>query len=119
MLAAYGIDVRDPSVTTRRVHVLLSRLPPRGRELGQPWTPEAELLAGLIDHIAYLTYVVLRLGGSTPERPKPVWRPPRGSPWLPAGGPAEQRQEQRPERPSWGAAIAQIAAMPGVVVRDG
>jgi hypothetical protein len=119
MLAAYGVDVRDPAVTTRRVHVLLSRLPPRGRDLGQPWTPEAELLAGLIDHTAYLTWVVLRLGGSSPPRPKPVWRPERGSPWVPARAPAEVQQQQQQRRPTWASALAEMAGMPGVVVRDG
>ncbi len=125
MLAAFGVDVTDPAVTNRKVRVLLERVPPRARELGQPWTPEAELLAGLIDHVAYLTWVTQRVHGGKPSKPKPVWRPPRTE---------QRRPERRPERRSaanprkdqpaarrlsWGEMGRELAGIPGVKVVDG
>jgi hypothetical protein len=130
MLAAFGVDVLDPRTSLRRVHVLLERLPPHARRGGEQWSTEAELLAGLTDHVAFLTFVTLRAhGAKSAKRPKPVRRPP-----LRAAAPeAVRRDANRVTRKalppakadapvktsSWGAAIAQIAGSEGVRVRRG
>jgi hypothetical protein len=104
MLAAYGVDVLDPGVSTRRVWVLLERLPPAVRRLGEQWSTEAELLAGLIDEVAYNTWVLARVYGSRSSAPKPVPRPP------------QRRREPEPARGAWDDVVRQLAAIPGVRV---
>jgi len=110
-MCAYGIDVLDPKVSTRRVHVLLERLPPAARRGGEHWSVEAELLASLIDHVAQLTYVTLKAhGAKSPPKPTPVKRPPpRGQ--LPP--------EPSSRAGSWAEGITALAAMPGVEVTRG
>jgi hypothetical protein len=120
MLAAYGIDVLDPQVTTRRIHVLLERLPPWSRLPGEHWSVEAELLAAVIDHLAQLTYVTLKAAGAkSVQRPTPVTRPRRR-----ISGPQEpaERIEQSyapGKAESWGDAVKRLSVMPGVVIADG
>jgi hypothetical protein len=122
MLAAYGVDVLDPQVTTRRVHVLLERLPPWSRLPGEQWSVEAELLAALIDHVAQLTYVTLKAAGAKgATQPTAVRRPPRR---LAAPPPPDLAEPGAPAREagkvaSWGEAVKRLAVMPGVVVEDG
>jgi len=124
MLAAYGIDVLDPAVSTRRVHVLLERLPPAARSGGDAWSVEAELLALLCDHVANLTWVTMRAAGAkNAARPRPVPRPRHhraaaGAP-APAAGRAAGAQGQG-KAATWMDAAMALAGMPGVVVsRDG
>lgn len=120
MLAAFGVDVLDPAVSLRRVHVLLHRLPPFARRAGEQWSTEAELLAGLIDHVAYLTWITLRANGAKgAPRPKPFPRPSvarRDRAVAPSRAPAALDEPRK--TPSWADAIKQIAAIPGVVVTD-
>jgi hypothetical protein len=122
MLAAYGVDVLDPAVSLRRVHVLLERLPPYARRPGEQWSTEAELLAVLIDHVADLTWVTLRANGAKgASRPRPVARPrQRGQAAPPSAqsGPAAL-QPGEGKASSWGDAARMLAAIPGVVVSDG
>jgi hypothetical protein len=123
MLGAYGIDTLDPAVSTRRVWVLLQRLPPEARRPGEAWSTEAELLATLIDHVAELTWLTHRVNGGKGARPKPVPRPP-ARPVLQvdwgdnapggrahSGGPSG---ETGTKHNSWAEAIMAIAKMPGV-----
>lgn len=114
-MGTFGIDTLDPAVSTRRVAVLLDRLPPSARVGGEVWSVEAELLAVLIDQVAALTWVTLRGLGAKPPRPKPIARP------------ARQRRAGERQAPdaarssgsgSWASAAAQLAGMPGMV-RDG
>jgi hypothetical protein len=124
MLAAYGVDVLDPRVSTRRVHVLLERLPPSARRPGEQWSTEAELLALLIDHVANLTWVTLRAAGAkNASRPQPLRRPPARD------RPQQHRAARAPRDPasdddsarkagSWLDAAAKLAAIPGVVVSN-
>jgi len=124
MLAAYGVDVLDPKVSLRRIHVLLQRLPPHARRGGEHWSVESELLAGVIDHLAMLTWVTLRANGSkNATKPKPVPRPGDRRREMPAA----LRQQQRP-RPaaatspadgpvatnSWFDAAAMMSGLKGV-----
>jgi len=112
MLCAYGVDVLDPGVSLRRVWVLGNRLPPWARAGGEDWSAETHMLALLADHLANLTYIVLRAAGDTSARqPKPLPRPGPG-----AARPAEARPGPRP---GWTGVAAQLAAMDGVrVVRS-
>jgi hypothetical protein len=124
MLAAYGVDVLDPQVSTRRVHVLLERLPPWSRLPGEQWSVEAELLAALIDHVAQLTYVTLKAAGAKgATQPTAVRRPPRRlGPRPPAQQPADPRAEQQfgpGKTASWADAVKRMSVMPGVVISDG
>lgn len=119
MLAAYGVDVLDPKVSTRRVHVLLERLPPHVRRAGEDWSTEAELLAGLIDHVAQLTYVTLQANGAKgATRPQPVPRPRRRSPLAVEPRPAARAAGQ-PDAPgkaaTWFDAALLLGKIPGVV----
>ena len=119
-MATYGVDVLDPAVSTRRVAVLLDRLPPGALAQGELWSAEAHLLAALIDQVGMLTWVTLRAAGAKgAARPRPVPRP-------------EQRaanrvtvHETRPElrggpgttkTGSWAEAFAVLAGVPGVKV---
>jgi hypothetical protein len=122
MLAAYGVDVLDPAVSTRRVHVLLDRLPPQARRGGEMWSTEAELLAQLVDHVAELTWVTLRAhGAKNVAKPRPMARPRRGvaAAHRPAGSRPGPAQDQPGKHDSWMAAARALAGMPGVVVSDG
>jgi hypothetical protein len=117
-MLAYGIDTLDPAVSTRRVGVLLDRLPPQARNPGALWSTEAEMLAGLIDHVAALTYITLKAhGAKNPPKPRPVPRPRgrfvnRESPPAPAA-----RPESGPVKAaSWMDAARLLAAIPGVKV---
>jgi hypothetical protein len=134
-MAAYGVDVLDPRTTPRRVLSLLEYLPPSARRPGEPWSIESELLAGLIDHVAELTWLTARVNGSkNAARPRPVPRPKRrpvlaAAPMAPlAPGPVNQRLtaegRQRPPRgpvkhDSWASAIYSIAKMAHVKVEEG
>jgi hypothetical protein len=123
MLAAYGVDVLDPSVSLRRIHVLLERLPPHARRMGEQWSIESELLAGLVDSVQMLTWVTLRANGAKGARkPQPVPRPRdrRARPVTPPVPDAPGGQEQRTpgKSSSWLAAAKQLAVIPGVVVTD-
>lgn len=128
MLAAFGVDVLDPAVSLRRVHVLLERLPPHARRGGDHWSTEAELLAGLTDHVAFLTWVTLRAHGAKAAKPKPVKRPPLRDRRAPAREANHVTRNAMPpakadagpvKTSSWGAAIAEIAGAEGVRVRRG
>ncbi len=113
MLAAYGVDVLDLSVSTRRLWVLLERLPPSARRHGEQWSIESELLAGLIDHVAYLTWVTLKASGAkSVARPKPVPRPKQ------RGQVTRRQPEQQQRKATWMDAAKSLAAMPGVKVTN-
>ncbi len=128
---AYGVDVLDPEVSTRRVHVLLERLPPSARRGGDRWSTEADLLAHLCDLVAYLTWVTLKAHGAKgAQKPKPMARPKR-APVFYSAGPAQRERsvDARQAQPraldgkltdepakasSWADAIMAIAKVPGV-----
>jgi hypothetical protein len=80
MMAVYGIDVLDASVSLRRIHVLSRRLPPGAlpRVDEGSWSNEAHLLARLNDAIDMLTWVVIRVAGSKAKQPEPLARPGKG-----------------------------------------
>lgn len=110
MLATYGIDTLDPGVSTRRVWVLLERLPPQARRGGEQWSVEAELLAGLIDQVANLTWITLQAHGAKGvTRPQPVPRPPG----------RRAAAEAQADRGGWGDVLRQLSGIPGVVVKRG
>ena len=72
-MGAYGVDVLDPAVSTRRVWGALQHLPPGALRGGEAWSTESELLAVLIDHVAALTWVTMRAhGAKSAKRPTPV-----------------------------------------------
>jgi hypothetical protein len=119
-MSAYRVDVLDPAVTPRRIEVLAERLPPWAQSPGEAWSAEAELLALLVDHVAYLTWVTLKAAGAkNPPKPRPLARP--GS----ARAAASQRPAAEPgprgvKSGGWAQAARELAAIPGVVVsRDG
>jgi hypothetical protein len=117
LLAAYGIDSLDPEVSTRRVHVLLERLPPQFRAPGEQWSVEAELLAALIDQVAQLTWITLRANGAqSAARPRPIPRPARRHRPEP---PAAQPRGDEGKAGSWIEAGRMLAGMRGVVVNRG
>jgi hypothetical protein len=122
-MAAFGVDVLDPAVSTRRVAVLLERIPPAARRPGEAWSVEAELLAVLVDQVASLTYVTLRAAGAkNVAKPRPIPRPSspaaaRKGPQRPAQGPPEASQPVRAG--SWADAARMLAALPGMSVRRG
>jgi hypothetical protein len=126
MMAAYGINTRDPRVSLRRVWVLAQRLPPAFRLPGEPWTEEAHLLALLVDHMAQLTYVTIKAAGGKATRPKPLPRPPEREIERPAARaePAAKPRQRRESSPAavkhegWAAAIGQLATLPGARVRS-
>jgi hypothetical protein len=120
-MAAYGVDVLDPAVSTRRVGVLVDRLPPYARNTGEQWSTEAELLAVLVDHVANLTWVTLRAhGAKNVARPRPVPRPgsraqsARNSAPPPAGSRNGTGNEGPRKAGSWLDAARQLATIPGV-----
>lgn len=77
MMAVYGIDVLDASVSLRRIHVLSRRMPPGAlpRVEEGSWSNEAHLLARLNDAVDILTWVLMRVAGSKAKQPKPLPRP--------------------------------------------
>jgi len=116
MLQVYGVDVLDPRTSTRRVAVLLDRLPPEARRFGELWSTEAELLAALVDHVAGLTWVTMRAhGAKNVPKPRPIQRPGRA---IPAARSAPRSAGER-QAGTWGDAVAQLAGMPGVKVERG
>jgi len=116
MLQVYGVDVLDPRTSTRRVAVLLDRLPPEARRIGELWSTEAELLAALVDHVAGLTWVTMKAhGAKNVPKPRPVPRPGRA---IPAARSAPRSAGDR-QAGTWGDAVAQLAGMPGVKVERG
>jgi len=119
---AYGVDVLDPDVSLRRVHVLLQRLPPHARRAGEQWSIESELLAGLIDHVAQLTWVTLRANGAkSAKRPQPVPRPSdrdRRRRRPPVTAQADSLASAPAKTSSWFAAAKQLAVIPGVVMTE-
>jgi hypothetical protein len=108
--------------------VLLAQLPPSARRAGQRWSTEAELLAGVIDHLAMLTYVTLKANGAKgAKKPVAVPRPPVERPYEPTpvdrkrrvdGGHAPGgRPGSAPVRASsWADAARALAGVPGVKV---
>ena len=122
-MAAFGVDVLDPAVSTRRVAVLLERIPPAARRPGEAWSVEAELLAVLVDQVASLTYVTLRAAGAkNVAKPRPLPRPHSPA----AAGKAPQRPVQGPPEASgpvkagsWADAARMLAGLPGMDVRRG
>ena len=126
MLEVYGVDVLDPAVSTRRVAVLLERLPPYARRPGEHWSTEAELLAVLADQLAQLTWVTLKAHGAKgAARPRPLPRP--GQTGAAARPPASAGREMAPESRgdgavkagTWADAARVLAGMPGMRRRDG
>jgi hypothetical protein len=82
MMAVYGVDSLDPSVSLRRIHVLARRLPAGAltRIEEASWSNEAHLLARLNDAVDALTWVVMRVAGSKAQQPKPLPRPGKPKP---------------------------------------
>lgn len=126
MLEVYGVDVLDPAVSTRRVAVLLERLPPYARRFGEAWSTEAELLALVSDQLAQLTWVTLRAAGAkNAARPRPIPRPGRTI----RHGSASDRERAAPaaapapaegKAGTWADAARMLAGMPGMRTgRDG
>jgi hypothetical protein len=119
-MATYGVDVLDPAVSTRRVAVLLDRLPPDALAQGEVWSAEAHLLAALIDQVGMLTWVTLRAhGAKNAARPRPVPRPEvrnanRVTPRAPRPDPP--RDPGTTKTSSWAEAFAVLAGVPGVKV---
>ena len=112
MAAAYGVSVLDPGLTPRRLWVLLNHLPPAFRRPGEHWSAEAELLAGLIDHVALLTWITLRANGDkATARPRPIARPPRRGGTARAALAAPRSTSGR-----WGQFAETLAGMDGVIV---
>jgi hypothetical protein len=85
MMAVYGIDTLDPSVSLRKIHVLARRLPPGAltRVEEASWSNEAHLLARLNDAVDALTWVVMKVAGSKAQQPKPLPRPGKSKPKPP------------------------------------
>jgi hypothetical protein len=121
MLEVYGVDVLDPAVSTRRVAVLLDRLPPYARRPGEQWSTEAELLAVLADRVGELTWVTLRAAGAKAARPRLLPRPADRRGQAAAPKPAGQRPAPAAEGKTgtWADAIAALAGTPGMRRRDG
>jgi hypothetical protein len=118
-MAGFGVDVLDPAVSTRRVAVLLDRLPPHARRAGQQWSTEAELLAVVADHLAALTWVTMRAhGAKNVPKPRPMPRPPQpGGAAPPAAQPTPgPSQPGAAKASSWADAAAMLGGMPGVKV---
>lgn len=123
MLAGFGVDVLDPAVSLRRIHVLLDRLPPAVRRDGQYWSTEAKLTACLIDAVQALHWSVLQFmgakgqhGGDLPKL-KPFEQPPELE--LARGPAAGSPVAARPAAPkpdgrkfgSWAEAMMAIAGV--------
>lgn len=120
MLCAFGIDVLDPSVSLRRLWVLVRRFPPWVRSLGEPWSAEADLLALVVDHLAQLSWITVRVyGGTNASRPRPLPRPARASVTSASRSEPLSEPQGGKRAGSWADAARTLAAIPGVVVKDG
>jgi hypothetical protein len=121
MLEVYGVDVLDPAVSTRRVAVLLERLPPYARRPGEHWSTEAELLAVVADQLAQLTWVTLRAhGAKNAARPRPLPRPGiRAQSARNSAGPPPGPAAEGGKAGTWADAIQALAGTPGMRRRDG
>lgn len=118
MLQVYGVDVLDSRTSTRRVRVLLDRLPPQARRFGEQWSTEAELLALLIDHVANLTWITLKAhGAKNVARPRPIARPRdvRNANRV-TGHETAPGSRGESQAGSWADAARMLAGMPGVEV---
>lgn len=81
VLAHYGVRTRD--VSLRELRVLMDRLPPgvfSDPDRGEVWSPEAHLLAGVIDALNDLCYLTILVNTPKEKRgglhpPKPLLRP--------------------------------------------
>lgn len=115
-MGAYGVDVLDPAVSTRRVWVLLQHLPPGALRGGEAWSTESELLAVLIDHVAALTWVTMRAhGAKSAKRPTPVPRPQLNRPPAPpAAAAAAQPAAGEVKHATWADAAAALAGVAGM-----
>jgi uncharacterized protein DUF5361 len=113
VLQTYGVDVLDPAVSLRRVHVLATRLAggSQDAESQVAWTIEAHLLAAMFDAVMILTWVTLKANGAKgAQRPKPIRRPgPR--PGRPGGQPAERKVQ-------WSGLVEALRAQ-GAVIGNG
>lgn len=112
MFAAYGIDILDPTVSLRRLRVLTHRLPAGAwpdNEHPLSWSPEAYLLAQLIDEIAALHWTITRAYGGKPSKPHRFPRP------------APKRRVEPQARSSWLELGDELSSTPdmAVVVHDG
>lgn len=115
MTAAYGVNVADPALTARRLWSLLHHVPPAVRRPGEHWSTEAEMLAALIDHLAYLTWVTLRANGAKAPRPRPVPRPGRAGAAAPAAA-GELGDGHARQTSGWGEAAELLSGLEGVIV---
>jgi hypothetical protein len=81
MLSTYGVDTLSPTVTPRRLWVLLQRLPPGAwpdSAAEASWSVESYLLAALVDRVSELTWLTAAVNskkGKQPKQPKPIPRP--------------------------------------------
>jgi hypothetical protein len=117
-LHAFGVDVLDPQVSTRRVSDLLRRLPPSALRGGELWSTEADLLAVLIDQVAILTWVTLRANGAKrAPKPRPLPRP--GSRWAQQPPAPAQDGAGARKAGTWAEAAQALAGMPGMAVDGG
>jgi hypothetical protein len=116
--------------------VLLNRLPPHARRPGEPWSDESHLLALLVDHVAELTWLTVKIANpkGSAARPRPIPRPPR-RPVISVEDTGRGRAEDRNgslrpaaqpgarpgevHHPNWAAAIQALAKMPNVKVDRG
>ena len=78
LLARYGVDTLDPTVTNRRVFVLLQRLP--GEYLLDPidWDTDRHLLATIADALHNLLWVTVKVNskkGASVPKISPIPRP--------------------------------------------
>jgi hypothetical protein len=94
MLACYGVDVHAPGLSSRRLWVLLKRLPPYARvgaDVEQGWSQEAYLLAAVVDAVQNLSYITTQVWSKQKVKPpKPLQRP--GS--RPSGQPGHGQNSQ-------------------------
>jgi hypothetical protein len=120
LLAAYGVDVLDPKVSLRRVHVLIENLPPYARRGGEHWSVESDLLAGVIDYMAVLTYVMLKANGAKgAKKPQPIPRPGERDRRQRVAVPQHRAAGGPVQTSGWAEAATALAGVPGVRVRSG
>jgi len=118
-LHAFGVDVLDPQVSTRRVSDLLRRLPPSALRAGELWSTEAELLAILVDQVSVLTWITLKAhGAKRAPRPRPLPRPPGRHHAQAPPGPAQDGAGAR-KAGTWAEAAQALAGLPGMRVDGG
>jgi hypothetical protein len=79
MLACYGVDVHAAGLSSRRLWVLLKRLPPYARvgaDTEQQWSQESYLLAAVVDAVQNLSYITMQVWSKSKVKPpKPLPRP--------------------------------------------